>query len=88
MKLFIFFLFSYIDFAPPSRKSLHFHDEKKAGDNRVTVNSVCTNKNISGQNQSKKRDYDEMFLPLLSDEEDDGREMDEQSFDLGKQIIT
>ena len=64
-----------IDIAPPSRKSLKFHDENKAGDSGVTVNSICTNNNVTGQTLSKKRDCDEMFLPLSDDDEEDAYEL-------------
>ncbi|KAJ7390212.1 hypothetical protein OS493_026722 [Desmophyllum pertusum] len=64
------------DFAPPSKKSLNFHDDKKLFTNGVTVNNVCTNK-ATEQTKSKKRDCDEMFLPLSDDEDEDARGQDE-----------
>lgn len=64
------------DFAPPSKKSLNFHDDKKAVTNGVTVNNVCTNK-ATEQTKSKKRDCDEMFLPLSDDEDEDACGQDE-----------
>ena len=65
----------YTDFAPPSKRSLNFHDDKKAGENGLTVNGFHQNNNIAAQTKSKKRDCDELFLPL-SDDDDDANGMD------------
>ena len=65
----------YTDFAPPSKRSLNFHDDKKAGENGLTVNGFHQNNNTTVQTKSKKRDCDELFLPL-SDDDDDANGMD------------
>lgn len=58
-----------IDFAPPSKKSLNFHDTKTAGTNGVTEDIIYTSKDAE-QAKPKKRDCDEMFLPLSDDEDE------------------
>ena len=60
----------YTDFAPPSKRSLNFHDGKKAGENGLTVNGFHQNNNTAARTKSKKRDCDELFLPLSDDDDD------------------
>lgn len=59
----------YTDFAP-SKRSLNFHDDKKAGENGLTVNGFHQNNNTAARTKSKKRDCDELFLPLSDDDDD------------------
>lgn len=66
------------EFAPPSKKSLDFHDIKTAGTNGVTRDGVCINQDTE-QVKSKKRDCDEMFLPLSDDEDGNTDGQDEPS---------
>ncbi|KAL9956220.1 hypothetical protein ACROYT_G037667 [Oculina patagonica] len=75
------------DFAPPSKKSLNFQDTKKADTNGVTDDIVNTSKDAE-QAKSKKRDCDEMFLPL-SDDEDEvvGRQDETSSLAPGLYIV-
>lgn len=56
--------------APSSKKGLNFHNVKVAVYKGVDVDSESINKRTEQPN-SKKRDCDEMFLPLLEDDEDD-----------------
>ena len=60
----------HAEFAPPSKKSLNFAVTMNNAMNGGTVDNVCTSKTAE-QAKSKKRDCDEMFLPLSSDEDED-----------------
>ena len=54
---------------------MNFHDDnKKAGESGLTINGFHRN-NSPTQTKSKKRDCDELFLPL-SDDDDDTNGMD------------
>lgn len=56
--------------APSSKKGLNFHDVKEAVSNGVELDSVSIIK-LNEQPNSKKRNCDEMFLPLLEDDVED-----------------
>ncbi|PFX11043.1 hypothetical protein AWC38_SpisGene25537 [Stylophora pistillata] len=58
------------DVAPSSKKGLNFHDVKEAVSNGVELDSVSIIK-LNEQPNSKKRNCDEMFLPLLEDDVED-----------------
>ncbi|PFX17604.1 RNA-directed DNA polymerase from mobile element jockey [Stylophora pistillata] len=56
--------------APSSKKGLNFLDVKEAVNNGVELDSVSIIK-LNEQPNSKKRNCDEMFLPLLEDDVED-----------------
>ena len=56
--------------APPSKKSLNFHNAENVGSSGLTGNNVRNSKDAE-RAKSKKRDCDEMFLPLSDDDEDE-----------------
>ena len=60
----------YTELAPPSKKSLNFSETINNATNGGTMDSVNTS-TTTEQAQSRKRDCDEMFLPLSSDEDED-----------------
>ena len=76
----------YTDFAPPSKRSLNFHDDEKAVENGLTVNGFHQNNNMAAQTKSKKRDCDELFLPL-SDDDDDANGMDKLDSTPGNETL-
>ncbi|XP_022803272.1 uncharacterized protein LOC111340657 [Stylophora pistillata] len=61
---------SILDVAPSSKKGLNFLDVKEAVNNGVELDSVSIIK-LNEQPNSKKRNCDEMFLPLLEDDVED-----------------